>query len=159
MQDSPFFVQLWIVYHNYLCFCNFFTIFLHDQFLNLRSCFRIDRVRYISVLPFRILPAWHRNEFALLSFNNFDVMHGKFIINRNRYDSLHFSFFVNFSNSHICNIHTFFFPCVSNFLHSRSVRMLSCHINVGPFRSAVYGALHDVTLIVSTHNFYLIFAA
>ena len=53
-----------------------------------------------------IFPAWHSNECTFFTFNDLDVMHCEFIIDRDRYDSLHFSFFVYFSNSHICNIHT-----------------------------------------------------
>ena len=111
------------VYHKYLCFRNFFTIFLHDQFLNLSSRLRIDRVCYISVLPFCILPAWHSNEYTFFTFNDLDVMHSNslsIVIDTTAF------IFPSLSTFRILTsvIFILLFPCVFVFLHSRAVRIL-----------------------------------
>ena len=97
---------------SFLCFrfCHRLFVLFQDNGLNFFSGSGVDRMCDIAVLPVRSLTARHCDEQSFFSFDYLNIMYDKFVIDCDRHNRLHFSFFCYLAYSHVCNVHKLLCP-------------------------------------------------
>ena len=76
-----------------------------NSFFEKLSCFRMNGMEHIAECAILILAAGHGKKNAFISLNNFDVVHGKHVIQCDGYNSTESAFGNDSADFNVCDFH------------------------------------------------------